>query len=200
LKDVPAGTHRLELESPAGRITRTITVRPGARTTVEEAIEQGYLSILSKIPLEIFLGGRKIGSTEDEKISLPLGSHRLIIVNTRFAFRSELTVTIKSGEVTAYTASPPTGRLVINTTPGAEILIEGESVGVAPLGELEVPIGRRQILVKHPDLGEKRVTLEIRQNEPIEITVSIGNASVDGSKPAVPRLAPLSAPPAPRPR
>jgi hypothetical protein len=199
LTDLAAGEHALELRSDSGTIKRTVRVRAGGRTVSEETIAPGYVSILAKVPLEIYLGSRRIGSTEDDKIQLPAGSHRLTVVNTRYAFRAELPLEVKPGEVTAFTATLPSGRLIVNTASGAEILIEGESMGMAPLGELEVPVGTREILVRHADYGEKRVTLEIKRNETAQITVALGNTSAD-ARPATPRLAPLSAPPAPRPR
>jgi hypothetical protein len=101
--------------------------------------------------------------------------------------------------VTAYTASLPSGKVIINTAPGAEILIEGERVGVAPLDSLDVPIGTRDIVVRHATLGEKRLSLEVRRNQTEVITVTLNNPSFT-DRPSPPRPAPLSAPPAPRPR
>ena len=144
LKDVPAGTHTVQLQGANGTVKTTVTVRAGARATVDETIAPGFLTIVSRIPLEIYLGGRRLGTSEDEKISLPPGAHRLTVVNAKFGFRSELSVEIKPGELTAYNASPATGRIIVHTAAGAEILIEGEKVGVAPMGELEVPVGVRE--------------------------------------------------------
>ena len=107
---------------------------------------------------------------------------------------------IKPGQIATYTATPATGRLIVNTAAGAEVFIEGESVGTAPLGELELPVGTRTILVRHPELGEKRVTMEIKRDEKTEITLPFGNVTAEPTRPATPRLAPLSAPPAPRSR
>ena len=92
---------------------------------------------------------------------------------------------------------PATGRLVVNATAGAEVFIDGESVGTAPLGELEVPVGLRSIVVRHPDLGEKRATMDVKRDQTAEITLG---ATSEPARQAAPRLAPLSAPPAPRGR
>ena len=199
----PVGTHVLELRSASGTVKRSVTVRAGTRTVAEESIGPGYVSILSRIPLDILAGGRRIGTTEDDKILLPPGEHTLTLVNTRFGFRGEVTIEVKPGEVTPYTASLPTGRVVVNTTAGAEVLIEGQSVGIAPLGEQEIPVGSRDILVRHAELGEKRETVNVKRDQTSTVTLAFGTAGTIAPTrppPPIPRLAPLSAPPAPRPR
>jgi hypothetical protein len=200
LNDIPVGTHIVVVQGPEGSVTRTVNVKPGARATVSAAAEPGFLIIASRIPLEIFVGSKRIGSSEDDKIALPPGSHRLTLINRTKAFRSELTVEIKSGEMAAYTATLPTGGLKVTTAAGAEVFVDGRSVGVAPLGVLELPAGGREILVRHPELGEKRVTVEIQRDQEQGITLPLGTPTQpDASRPSPPRLAPLSAPPAPRP-
>jgi hypothetical protein len=200
LQGIAAGTHTLELQSPSGRIRRSIVIRPGSRFIADEQIGPGYLSIVSRTPMEIFHGTRRLGSTEDDRVEMNAGVHLLTLVNPRTSGRTQMTVEIKPGEVSAYTIAPPTGRLVVNTVAGAEVFVEGESVGVAPLAELELPVGTRAILVRHPDLGEKRVTMEIKRDQTTEITLPLGSAPAEARRPAQPKLAPLSAQPAPRPR
>ena len=167
-----------------------------ARTIVDETIAPGFLTILSRIPLEIYQGGRRLGTSEDEKISLPPGTHRLTFVNPRFGFRSEMNVEIKAGEVSAFNVSPPIGRVSVKTDPGTEIFVEGEKVAVGPMSELELPVGMREITVRHPELGEKSVRVDVKRDQTNEITLTL--ASPVASSTSRPRLAPLSAPPAPR--
>jgi hypothetical protein len=212
IKDVTVGTHTVVVQGDVGSFTRSVSVKSGTRTTVEATFEPGYLSIVSRLQLDIFLGSRRIGSSDDEKVALPAGTHRLTFINKRVGFRGELTVDIKAGEVTAYSVSPPTGGLVVKTTAGAEIFMDGQSLGVAPLGELEVPVGVHNIVVKHPELGEKPVTVEIKRDQSQDITVTFPGAPAESPKPEAPKpppppakaeppkpkLAPLSAPPAPR--
>jgi hypothetical protein len=184
-------------------VKRSITVRAGTKTLAEGTIAPGYVAILSRVPLDILSGGRRIGTTEDDKIMLPPGEHTLTLVSTRFGYRTELPIEVKPGEVTAYTASMPTGRVVVNTTAGAEVWIEGQRMGVAPLGALEIPVGSREIRVSHRELGEREATVAVKRNETSEVTVAFGSAAADPTRPPPsqqPKLAPLSAPPAPRPR
>jgi hypothetical protein len=199
LSDIPAGQHTLELRSDAGTVSRSITVRAGTRTIAEESFGPGYVTILSKVTLDIHAGGRRIGSTDDDRIALPAGTHLLTLVSDRYRFRADLPVDVKSGEITPYTATLPSGRLVVHTTAGAEVFVEGELVGVAPIAPLEIPIGIRDIVARHQELGEKRVNMEIKRDQTTEITLAFG-AATDETGRRTPRLAPLSAPPAPRVR
>jgi len=70
-------------------------------------------------------------------------------------------------------------------------------MGTAPVGEMEVPVGVRTIIVRHPDYPERRATMDIKRDQTSEITLPLGNTP-DTQKPAMPKLAPLSAAPAPR--
>jgi hypothetical protein len=76
------------------------------------------------------------------------------------------------------------------------VLVEGERLGVAPLGALEMPVGTREIVAWHPELGEKRMTLDVKQDQVTEITLAFPAASA--APPPVPSLPPLSAPAEPR--
>jgi hypothetical protein len=83
--------------------------------------------------------------------------------------------------------------LNVNTAPGAEILVDGERVGTSPTNSLSVAIGTREVLVKHPQLGERRQSVEVVADRPVEL-----NVAFEGATPRTPpRLAPLSMTPPP---
>jgi hypothetical protein len=200
LKDVPAGAHTVVLQANGGRVSQTVNVRVGTHVAVSMKIQQGYLSVASRVPLEIQMNGQRVGSSGDDRVPLPPGSHRLTFVNARMNYRSEQTVEIRPGDVTTLTISPPFGRVEVQTTLGAEVLIDGQKVGVAPLAELELPIGRREVVVRNPESGDKRTAvIEVKRDETTILSLPLGGPG-DRPKPTVPRLAPLSAPPTGRPR
>ena len=66
------------------------------------------------------------------------------------------------------------GTLRITAPDGAEVFIDGQRVGQTPLAEQHVPLGTREIVVKHPQLGEKRVTATVTSSAPAEVTVDLG--------------------------
>ena len=54
-------------------------------------------------------------------------------------------------------ARPAEVTLKLTSTPaGAEVWIDGKPFGETPLGNLEVPIGTHELLLRHPDVGEHR--------------------------------------------
>jgi hypothetical protein len=117
--------------------------------------------VLSRVPLEIQIGDRRIGSSEDE-MTLPPGRHQLRLVNTRLGYQTDIAVDIRSSAVTTHTAVLPDGQVQVVAPPGSEIWIEGTLAGVAPLGAVTVPIGTRAIEVKHPQYGDLRAFVEVR--------------------------------------
>ena len=138
--------------------------------------------------MDLYADGRRIGSTEDGQLMLPSGNHKIEFVSERFHYRSTITLTIHSGETTSHTLALPSGHVRVTTTPGAEVWVEGERVGVAPLDAIPVAIGTREVVVKDPAFGERRESVEVKYGETAELTVMPAAA---GST-APPRLAPLS--------
>jgi hypothetical protein len=193
LKDVPAGRHALVLEGDGGTVRRTVRVQAGERTVASYEITSGFLSVISRLPVEVYLGSRKLGASGDTHMLLPPGQYGVTLVNTRFRYKGEVEITIRAGEVTTHTVQLPSGSLNVNTAPGAEILVDGERVGTSPTNSLSVAIGTREVLVKHPQLGERRQSGEVVADRPVEL-----NVAFEGATPRTPpRLAPLSMTPPP---
>jgi hypothetical protein len=194
LKGVPAGRHALVLEGDAGTLKRTVRVQADERTVARYEITAGFLSVTSRIPVEIFDGTKKLGSSDEGHILLAPGQYKVRLVNTHYGFREDAEFTIKAGEISTHAVNLPEGSLHITTEAGAEIFVEGELMGVAPLAAFRVPIGSREVLVRHADLGERRQSVEVVSGQPTELSVIFrDNAAPTPQTP--PRLAPLSMPP-----
>ena len=145
------------------------------------------LVVFSRVPLDLYLSGRRIGSTEDGQIALASGRHRVGLVSRRLNYRGEVVLDVRPGTLTAHTVSLPDGFLQVNTEPGAEVWVEGERAGVAPFGTLPVPIGTREIVVRHPDIGERREIVEVRHGETTHASILRREASPAAAFP-LPRL------------
>jgi serine/threonine-protein kinase len=179
--------------------SRTPTRRAAAPKPQEPAaLTVGFLTIYSRIPLEISSGDRRIGTSDDGQMVLTAGSHDLALVNERFGFRSVVRIGVQPGENTAYTVPLPSGSLRVDTTAGAEVWVEGQHVGVAPIPEVPVQIGTREVVVKHPDLGERTESVEVTTGRTSSVTVVLPGRDGEPIPATVPRLAPLSMAPAPR--
>jgi serine/threonine-protein kinase len=144
--------------------------------------------VFSRIPLEVFADGRRVGTTDESQILLTAGRHEIELVSDRFLYRAKATVSIKSGDATPFNVKLPDGAVRVITADGAEIWIEGERIGVAPMSAVSVPIGTREVVVKSPEFGERRSALEVRFGQVSEIMLLPQMSG--GTTP--PKLAPLS--------
>jgi PEGA domain-containing protein len=151
----------------------------------------GFLTAFSRIPMEVYSDGKRIGTTEDGQLLIPSGTHQIEFVSERFRYRAAASLTIPPGHVLPYTVALPSAEVHIITTPGAEIWIEGDRIGVAPLEQIHVPIGTREIVVRDSGGGEKRQVIEVKLGETVEVTL-MPEAVIGDSLPATPRLAPLT--------
>jgi hypothetical protein len=172
------------------------------------------LTLFSRIPLDIFFEGKRIGSTDDGQLLVPPGRHRLELVSRRFNYRGELTLSLDGGQMLSHTVSLPSGVLRLRGITGTEVWIEGEHIGALPLADVTVPIGTREVVLRHPQFGERRQMVEVGAGAPADVSVSFGSAAAADAAAALdaptgppppppapaqpPRLAPLSAPPGTR--
>ena len=193
LTDLKPGKHKLVLESTAGTIRRDIIIRAGERAIAQETILPGFLTVHSRIPLEVSVGNRRIGSSDDGQLLLPPGRHRVTLRNDQFNYRDSATVDIEAGLVRAHNVTLPLGRVNIDAPAGAEVWIEGQRVGDGPLQDVPVPIGTREVVVKHPSFGERREFVEVLHNRATQVRPYIASpAAIPPGAP--PKLLPLSRP------
>jgi CheY-like chemotaxis protein len=173
IPNVAPGTHTIVLESSAGTITRKVTVRAGRTAIASEAIFAGWLALFSPIPLDVTLNGAPASPTEDGRFMLAPGTYRIHMVNSRFNFRRNETLTVKPGEVTAHTVSLPTGALKISVPDGTDVTVDGQSIGRAPFAEpLPLVVGTHEIKASHPELGERRAAIDVKFQETAAATLS----------------------------
>jgi PEGA domain-containing protein len=151
----------------------------------------GFLTAFSRIPMEVYADGKRIGTTEDGQLLIASGAHQIEFVSERFHYRAIASLTIPPGHVLPYTVALPSADVRVITTPGTEVWVEGERVGVAPLDPIHVPIGTREIAVKGPGGAEKRQAVEVKLGESVEVSLTPQSLAADPS-PATPHLAPLS--------
>ena len=153
---------------------------------------RGLLTVSSRIPVDIYTRGRRIGASNSGEIVLASGTHRIELVNRRFNYRDEVSLEVAPGELTSYSVSLPYGSVRIETSPGAEIWIEGERVGEAPLSDVPVAIGTREVVVRHADRRERRQPVEVRRGE-VSIVAAAFEPSASAADAAA-RMPTLAAP------
>jgi hypothetical protein len=171
--------------------SRPIASAPTAEDKPAPITGPGFLTAFSRIPMEVYSDGKRIGTTEDGQLLIASGTHQIEFVSERFHYRAVASLTIPPGHVLPYTVALPSAEVHITTTPGAEVWIEGVRIGVAPVEQMYVPIGTREIVVRDSEGAEKRQVVEVKLGETIEVSL-IPETVITVSSPATPRLAPLS--------
>jgi hypothetical protein len=117
--------------------------------------------VSSSLQLQLREGGKAIGSTDLERVMLPAGDHQIEFVNEELGYREQRRVSIAAGGTTRVSLTPPKGRLSINAQPWADVWLDGERLGVTPIGNLEIPIGSHELVFRHPEHGERRSTVSV---------------------------------------
>ena len=179
-----AGRHAVQVAGPFRTVTRTVTlaarqqallVVTPARTPTPatdaaredrpsraSAADTGYLSIQSSIPLRVVRNGDFVGTSEDKRLSLPAGPQVIGLENESVGFRDVRTVDVVAGKVTPVSVTLPKGEISINARPWAEVFVDGTRVGETPVSQLSLPVGIHEIVFRHPEMGERRVSVVVK--------------------------------------
>ena len=166
ISTLAAGKHMVQIESDAGTVSTPIAVSPGETTELDVPIYPGWVSVLAPVQLFIFEGERFLGTTEGEKLMLSPGKHTLDVLSEELGYRRTLEVTIVPGATAAVSLPMPKVAVTIDGPEGADLIVDGEAMGKLPLTGVQVPLGTRDFVVKHPDHGEKRQVVTVTQHGP----------------------------------
>ena len=133
----------------------------------------GWITVSSPFAVQIFERGRRLTSSPGDRVTLSAGPHELTLVNEELGFRDVRSVDVKSGKGVAIQPEVPKAAVSLNALPWAEVVIDGESVGETPIGNLSLTIGPHTVLFRHPDLGERRWTIVASLKNPVRISVDL---------------------------
>jgi hypothetical protein len=170
VRGLTAGTHRVVLENESGSFSDDVVIEAGATASLvvpmtkqpaAGAILPGWIAVSAPADLQVFEGGRLVGSSRSDRIMVAAGRHDLEMVNEALGYRSTRTVDVVPGQVATVRPDWPKGSMAVNALPWAEVSIDGERVGETPIGSVQVPIGTHEIVFRHPELGERRTTATV---------------------------------------
>lgn len=180
LSDLAAGTHNIEVHGPGGVVKRTVTVTAGQTASVivsgpgtAAAPAHGWLAIVSGVPVHLLEKGEVVGTSDAARLMLPSGRHELELVNAAFGYRERRAVQIPAGGTATLQVQLPRAPLSINALPWAEVSMDGTPIGETPIGNRAVPIGRHEIVFRHPELGERRQTVDVTLLAPARVSVDM---------------------------
>ena len=145
------------------------SARPVARA--QDPPPQAAVQIVAPIVLDVSEEGKSIGSTRESKLSLPPGRHVLTLSNAEFGYTYTYTVELEAGDIRTITVDPRTST-ELRATPQAEVWLNGEKIGDTPLVH-DLPLGKYELVFKHPKFGERRVPVIIRASSSSPIRVDM---------------------------
>jgi hypothetical protein len=131
----------------------------------------GWLRVDVPVAMRIYEDGRLLGTTDVDRLMLPTGDHTFEIRNDELGFSTRQVVTIKAGDTAVVPVRLPSAAISINAKPWAEAWVDGERVGDTPIGTLMRTIGRHEVVLRHPELGERRVPVVVTMSAPARVSV-----------------------------
>jgi hypothetical protein len=179
------GEHEVTVRTNSGLIHRTVKVQPretlslivsstAAAPPVDTGVvAAGWIAVASPVALQMREGGKVIGTTETDRLMLPVGDHDIELSNEALGFTTKRTVHVTAGKTAATKVDLPNGTLSLNAQPWAEVFVDGERVGDTPIGNLARRIGTHEIIFRHPELGERRETVVITVGKPARVGVDL---------------------------
>ncbi len=170
LNGISAGRHVLTFVSSSGSVKRTVKVVAGKSVTLDVPIFSGWVSLFAPFVVDVAEDGRSLGTTEQGKIMLAPGHHRLTLTNADMGYRTEQDVEVTAGEVSSLRLEP-TGQANFNAIPWAEVWSDGRKVGDTPIANHALPLGTQEFTFKHPQFGERKVSATIRAGQPAAVVV-----------------------------
>jgi hypothetical protein len=131
----------------------------------------GWVRVEVPVAMRIIEEGRLLGSTDVDRLMLPTGDHLLELRSEELQYTTRQLVTIKAGETSIVPVRLPSAPISINAKPWAEAWVDGERVGDTPIGTLMRTIGRHEVVLRHPELGERRVPVLVTLAQPARVSV-----------------------------
>lgn len=177
--NLSVGSHEVVVESPRGRVSRQVQIKAGSEGSLvismppANRFASGWVTVTSAVPAQIFENGTLVGSTALPRVLLPAGRHDLEFVNAELGFHVSRTVQVGAGQTAALDLETPSGSVFINARPWAEVFVDGRRVGETPIANLSLPIGERELVFRHPQLGERRQTIVVGLGAPTRIGVEL---------------------------
>lgn len=174
--DVTAGRHAVDVTMNGNTVHETVDVKAGRTATLRTSIYQGWLAVFSPIDVKLSAGGRALTLDDQNRVMLPSGAHELTLQNRALGYTDSRTIEIKPGDTTPVSVVLPKTTLTIITSSPAEVWIDGERAGEAPITDLPVDIGTRQVTVRSTEHGERQATVTATMN-PARVTIDFATST-----------------------
>lgn len=168
------GSHEVAVTRGSAVSRRTVSVEAGVPTAVlittgSAGIPSGWLSVTAPVPVQIEEDGTLLGSSSTPRLLLPVGRHELTFSNEALGYQVRQTVQVTAGQGATVSLAGANGSLSVNAQPWGEVFVDGRRIGETPIGNLALPIGNHEVIVRHPQLGERRRTVAVGVSTPARV-------------------------------
>jgi serine/threonine-protein kinase len=178
LSSVQTGRHTVVIAAGGASVTRTVDVSAGSTASVVVSLARGdgagWIDFRVPLEMKILEGGKVIGTTAADRLMVSAGRHDLVLTNESVDLTVPVTVQVEPGKIAEPNITIPPGSVSINSTPWAEVLIDGKSAGTTPLANLSVALGTHELVYRHPQLGERHQTIVVKAHVPTRIGFAFG--------------------------
>jgi PEGA domain-containing protein len=172
IADIAPGRHVLTFITPSASVKKTIRVEAGKTLTIDVPVFSGWVAVFAPVVLQVSENGQALGTTENGRLLVSPGRHTLTLSNHDLGYSVTQVVDIEAGEVKSVNLDPR-GVVNLNAIPWAEVWVDGKKAGDTPLANLSLPLGTREIVFKHPQYGERRITTTVSATAPTAISVDL---------------------------
>jgi hypothetical protein len=174
------GRHAVVVRGARGEVRRNVAIESGETLSLvlspvqaASAVTAGWLTVTSPVLLQLREGGKLVGTTESERLMMTAGDHELEMTNAALGFRVTRRFNVAADQTTALRIDVPNGTLSINAQPWAEVWISGERIGQTPIANISRPIGTHEVILRHPQLGERKATVTVSATQSARLGVDM---------------------------
>ena len=174
------GNHVVVLQNDLGSVNEDVTIQPGATASLvvplkapQGAPVSGWISITAPTELQVLESDRLLGTSRTDRIMVAAGRHDIVVSNEALGYSSTQSIQVAPGQVARIRPDWPMGTIAINATPWANVTLDGKELGETPVGNTSVPIGTHEVIFRHPQLGEQRLTATVTANTPARLSVDM---------------------------
>jgi hypothetical protein len=101
------------------------------------------------------------------------GRHDVEFSNDALGYRSTQSIQVAPGQVARVKPDWPQGTIAVNATPWATVSIDGQDLGETPVGNTSGPVGTHEVIFRHPQFGEQRITATVTATAPTRLSVDM---------------------------
>lgn len=165
--DLPKAPAVVEVIPPPAPIPTPVAAPP------PDAPLAGWITVASRFDVQLFEGGKLLGTSASDRIMVAAGRHELELTNEELGFHATRSVNVPAGKVAPVAVEAPKSTLALNAVPWAEVLIDGEKAGDTPIGNVSLPIGAHDVVFRHPELGEQRFRVSLTLKAPSRLVADM---------------------------